>query len=294
MAKASISALVLTRNEECNIKACLESLNFCDDIVVLDSMSTDRTVSIAKSVQNVRVFERPFDTEWKQRNFGLHEIEYRHEWVYVCDADERVPSKLAEELQMIANRPQSETVAYRLRYKNFFMGRWIRHATSYPVWIIRFMRPDRVHYEQRETNVHPVVEGETGVLQSHFEHYSFNAGLRRWFEKHNFYSTLESAEGVAARTRGLPKLSNCLTRDPMVRRRALKDLSFQLRGRGAARFFYSYLIGGGFLDGVAGLHYCSMIATYEHWIEMKMRERLQDWNGRIDMHAQQLLKEPEK
>src|SRR6266536_6534387 len=89
------SVVILTLNEEHNIADCLRALSFTDDIVLVDSHSTDRTVEIAESFPNVRVYRRTFDTEYKQRNFALHEVEYKHDWVYICDADERVPADLA-------------------------------------------------------------------------------------------------------------------------------------------------------------------------------------------------------
>src|SRR4051794_10705307 len=97
------SVLVLTKNEEANIGACLAALAFSDDVVVLDSFSTDRTVEIARTFAKVRVVQRPFDTEYRQRNFGLHEVPFAHKWVYVCDADERLEPDLVEEILRVTN-----------------------------------------------------------------------------------------------------------------------------------------------------------------------------------------------
>src|SRR5688500_1729383 len=136
------SVVVLTKDEEVNIEACLRTLTFSDDIVVLDSYSTDRTVELAKSFPNVRVVQRHFDTEWKQRNFGLQDIPYKHPWVYICDADERVPQDLVDEMMQKINSPSLPYMAYRLRYKNMYLGKWIKHASGYPVWLIRHVRPE--------------------------------------------------------------------------------------------------------------------------------------------------------
>lgn len=287
-----VSVLVLTKNEEINIEGCLKSLGFSNDIVLLDSLSTDRTLEIARDFPNVRTVQRPFDTEWKQRNFGLHGITYKNPWVYICDADERVPAELADEILSITGGPAQEHAAYRLRYKNIYMARWIKHASSYPVWIMRLVRPERVTYEVRETNVHPIVEGTIGSLQTHFVHYSFNSGLRRWFQKHNFYSTREAMEGVKIRAGVRPRLRLLRNADPMTRRRAMKNFSYFLTGRAFFRFIAAYIFGLGCLDGLSGMHYCLMISMYEYWIELKINEQEADWNTRTNKLVEQLLREP--
>jgi len=286
------SVVILTLNEEHNIADCLRALSFTDDIVLVDSHSTDRTVEIAETFPNVRVYRRKFDTEYKQRNFALHEVEYKHDWVYICDADERVPGDLARELVETVRDASPATAAYRLRYKNMYLGRWIKHASSYPVWIIRLVRPRRVTYEVRETNVHPIVDGAIGELKSHFVHYSFNAGLARWFTKHNYYSTREAMEGVQIRKKSRPAIRCFWNADPMVRRRAMKNWSYFLIGRGFFRFVHLYIAKLGFLDGAAGFHYCMMIAMYEYWIELKMSEFESNWRSATDRRTQRLLSEP--
>jgi glycosyltransferase involved in cell wall biosynthesis len=285
------SAVILTLNEEHNIADCIQSLGFSDDIVILDSGSTDRTVQIAGSFPNVRVFRRTFDTEYKQRNFALHEIEYKHEWVYICDADERVPADLAREIVAVAtaNDPSRGHVAYRLRYRNMYLGRWIKHASGYPVWIIRLVRPRRVRYEVRETNVHPIVDGTVGELAGHFVHYSFSGGLERWFAKHNYYSTREAMEGVRIRATGRPPLRQLFAGDLMARRRAMKNFSYFLIGRGFFRFLHQYVLRLGILDGVSGFHYCMMISMYEYWIELKMTEFESNWRVQTDKTVRRLL-----
>src|SRR3954453_9612206 len=161
---AKLSVLILTKDEEVNIEACLRCFeSFSDDIVILDSLSTDRTVEIARqTVPGVRVVTRAFDTEYLQRNFGLHEIQYKHEWVYVCDADERIPPDLAAEMVRKVADPACPHAAFRVRYRNMYRGRWIKRATGYPVWLLRLVKPNRVRYEERETNVHPLVDGSIG------------------------------------------------------------------------------------------------------------------------------------
>ena len=190
-------------------------------------------------LENVRVRQRRFDTEYKQRNYALHEIEFKHPWVYICDAD--VPRGAGngrgdDARSSTRYRARCAPVAYRVRYKNMYLGKWIKHASSYPVWIIRLVRPECVSYEKgAKTNVHPVVEGAVGRLESHFIHYSFNSGLKHWLHKHNFYSSREAIEGIKVRHKGLSIL-----RVPQQWRShgardagQLKNLSYFLKERAA-------------------------------------------------------------
>ncbi len=155
----TVSVLIMTLNEEANLPACLASLDWCDDIVVLDSFSTDRTVEIARAA-GARIYQRAYDTEDRQRMYGLTEIEFRHAWVYTPDADEITPPDLRDEMLAIAADPDRPEVFFKARYKNMFMGRWIRHASLYPTWITRLVRPDRVHFER---SVHSRASGGPGA-----------------------------------------------------------------------------------------------------------------------------------
>jgi glycosyltransferase involved in cell wall biosynthesis len=284
------SVLILTRNEEKNIRACLENVGaFSDDIVVLDSHSTDRTCEIASAFPHVRVVQRKFDTEYLQRNFGLHEVPYKHPWLYVCDADERVTPELRDELMAVARNAGETRVAFRVRYKNMFFGKWIKHSSGYPVWLVRLFRPEKVRYEVRQTNVHPIIDGPVGELSGHFEHYSFESGLRRWFEKHNYYSDREAMEAVSVRKHGLPRLAQLFNKDPIVRRRAVKNMSFFLPWRGVFRYLFDAVGRMGVLDGPVGLRYTTMISMYEHWIEVKVREHEHAWHDRTNEVARKLL-----
>ena len=290
-AAGPVSVLVLTRDEQVNIADCLRTLAFSDDIVVLDSYSTDRTVEIAESFPNVRVVRRAFDTWSCHSNWALQHIKFRHPWVYYSDADERVTPELAAEITRHVSDPDQEHAAFRLRYKNMFRGRWLRHGGIYPVWLVRLFRPDRVRYEDRQVNAHPVVAGTLGELREHFIHYSFNKGLVPWLEKHNRYAQLEAHEATQVR-RGkvLSHLRALCSSDGPTRRRALKDLSFHLPGRALARFVYMYLLKRGCLDGLAGLHYALLISMYEHWTTLKTHEREADWAAATDRVAAQLLR----
>lgn len=265
-----ISVLVLTLNEEANLQRCLDSLKWSDDIVVLDSFSTDRTVEIAKAA-GARVVQRVFDNWSTHQNWALQNITFKHPWVYYSDSDEVVTPELQEEMLSLVSASPSNIVAYRLRYKNYFMGRWIRHCGIYPTWILRLFRPKKVRW-QRLVNPVAVVEGAEGRLRQHFEHYSFNKGLNAWFDKHNRYSWQEAEESLKSLAEGRVTFGNLTSSEPATRRRTLKELSFRLPCRPMLRFLYMYLLRFGFLDGIPGYHYCRLLAMYEYMIVLKMSE----------------------
>ena len=273
----SISVLIMTLNEEKNLPACLASLAWCDDIVVLDSFSTDGTVEIAQAA-GARVYQRAHDTESRQRTYGLKEIEYKYPWVYTPDADEVTPSDLRDEMLAIARDATRPESSFRIRYKNMFMGRWIKHSSLYPTWITRLVRPDRVRYE-RDAHSRCLTEGPEGRLNAHFIHYSFNKGMNAWYDKHNRYSSSEARETVTSLREKRVPWRDRLSGVPEVRRRALKELSMRLPFRPAARFGYMYVLRGGFLDGREGYHDCQLLAAYEYMIVIKTEELRRRENG---------------
>ena len=164
----SISVLVLTFNEELNIGGCLESVRWCDDVLVLDSFSTDRTLEIAQE-HDVRVVRRRFDNYAAQRNFGLQQ-KYKHPWVLMLDADERVPGDLHLEMIESVQRVEPTVDLFRMRRRDHLFGRWIRGSSGYPTWFGRLARVGRVRVE-RPFNEEYHADGEVGDLQGHLEHY---------------------------------------------------------------------------------------------------------------------------
>ena len=264
-----ISVLILTLNEESNLPRCLESVAWSDDIVVLDSFSSDRTGEIAKAA-GARVVQRAFDNERSQRKAAL-EVGFKHHWVYNPDADEVTPAALRDEMLRVVGDENRAEVAYRVRFKTMFMGRWVKHSSLYPTWVIRLFRPECVSFE-RSINLRYVVSGREGVLQNHFEHHTFNNGLNAWFEKHNRYSWHEAGESIRSLSKGSATVRDLFSRAPAARRRALKELSFRLPCRPFLRFVYMYLVRLGFLDGLPGYHYCRLLTIYEYMIVLKMKE----------------------
>ncbi|MEK7477469.1 MAG: glycosyltransferase family 2 protein [Candidatus Coatesbacteria bacterium] len=265
-----VSVLILTHNEEINLPDCLKSVAWSDDILVFDSFSSDRTVEIARSL-GARVQQHAFENYGAQREAARNLGGFKHEWVLAVDADERVDGELADEVRAIA-AGQSTHAAYRMRRKDFFQGRWIRHATLYPSWFVRFLRHRQVRYDPREVHEYPTVDGTVGELKGHLLHHSFNKGLDEWWTKHRAYSGAEArAELAALRRGGLDLVGLFDWRDPVRHRQALKALSFRMPARPVLRFLYMYVLRCGLLDGGPGYRYCRMLAEYERLIVRNLR-----------------------
>lgn len=267
-----VSVLILTYNEEANLPACLESVAWCDDVVVLDSYSQDKTAAIAEAA-GVRFFQRDFDNYAGQRSYGINEINYKYPWVLMVDADEVVSDGLVSEINNVLASVDDEVCLFRMRRKDYFLGKWIRFSSGYPTWFGRLMRIGRVRIE-RAVNEEYHTDGRIGLLREHLIHYPFNKGFQAWLEKHNRYSTME-AEAImsgasSAGTRN--RLAWLFHHDPSLRRKAVKRIFYRLPARPLLMFISLYFIRGGLLEGRAGFTYCMLRAWYEYMINCKVRE----------------------
>ncbi|HTU65462.1 MAG TPA: glycosyltransferase family 2 protein [Steroidobacteraceae bacterium] len=265
----SISVVILTLDEETNLAGCLESVRWCDDVVVLDSFSRDRTAEIAQRC-GARLELRAFDDYASQRNHALHGIRYRHGWVLMLDADERVPDDLRRDMLAAVEAATPDVTLFRMRRKDHLFGRWIRGSSGYPTWFGRLMRPDRVRVE-RAINEEYRTDGQVRELPSHLHHFPFNKGFAAWIQKHDRYSTMEAElrlqkQGTAAAEARL------LARDPTERRRALKALLYRMPLRPVIVFCGIYLGKGGIVEGRAGLTFSLLRAWYEYMIDCKTLE----------------------
>ncbi len=272
----TVSIFIQTLNEEDNLPGLLESVAWADDIVVLDSLSTDRTREISEAA-GARWFERPYDGRGNHQNWAMDTIEFKHQWVFYLDADERMTPELRTEIEAIIAdwdsgklTKDNAPVAYYCGRKNIFRGKWLKHAMA-PGNIMRFFQPPNIRFA-RDANPVPTVDGQTGYLKEHFIHYNFSKGIREWIERHNRYSTYEANETVKALKDSPVKLGNLFSSDRNTRRLELKNISFRMPFRPLLKFLYMYIVGLGFLDGRAGWTYCRLQAMYEYMIVLKVRE----------------------
>ncbi|MCP3932536.1 MAG: glycosyltransferase family 2 protein [Bacteroidetes bacterium] len=265
-----ISVLILTLNEEKNLPVCLPSLSWCDDVVVLDSFSTDQTQQIATRA-GVRFFQRRFDNYAAQRTYGLNEIAYQHPWLLMVDADEIWPEELIKEIEIEITKQENKICLYRFRRKDFFMGQWLKRSTGYPTWTGRLLKLGHVKVE-RNINEEYNTCGQVGFLKGHYHHFSFNNGITAWLNKHNRYSTMEAELLIQGDSEKL-SFKNIFHNDPTVKRKAIKSIVYRMPGRPFLMFIALYIFRGGFLDGKAGFIFCTLRAIYEYMIDLKVEEQ---------------------
>jgi glycosyltransferase involved in cell wall biosynthesis len=267
------SILILTKNEEANLPGCLESVKWCDDVVVLDSMSSDRTREIARAA-GARVEERAFDDFGSQRNHALEKIKFLHPWLFQLDADERFREELRKECEEMVRR--DEKSAYGVSGRYIFMGKWIRHCTQYPFPQVRLVKVGEVRFRKAGHGqaLDRAQRGE-GELREPFDHLNFSKGIGEWVERHRKYAKEE-----AGRTLDLLKeparIGGLLAKDRMERLRARKRILVRLPMRGAAKFLYLYFGCGGFLDGIPGLVYCGLQGWYENRIACELQRLVRE------------------
>jgi glycosyltransferase involved in cell wall biosynthesis len=293
-ASVPVSVIILTRNEEKNILACLESCRWCDDVHVLDCGSTDRTQEIARQ-WGAQVHFNPFVSFGVQRNWAIDHIPCKNTWHFHLDADERfTPAIVAEMLRLMGpDGKGSRLAAYFVPSKLMFGDKWLRYSGGYPTYQVRFFHSGKCRFVDYGHTQREECAGEIGWMVNPYLHYEFSRGMAEWFTKHNDYSTAEAREAVAVRSRGM-SFAGMASADALTRRRALKNLSFFFRARDVFRFIYMYFPRVGWLDAVPGFHYCMMMSSYEYWIELKIREQELGWPNRTTALAERLLAEARK
>ena len=266
-----ISVVVLTLNEESSLQRSLDSVAWSDDVLVLDSGSTDATVDIARRA-GARVLVRKFDSFAGQRNFAMDSGGLRHPWVLHLDADEVVPAALRDELGALARQRLPGFAVYRLPSRLIFMGKWLRHAGMYPAYQVRFGQAASLRFVDHGHGQREVQPPEqVGTCSAALDHYNFSKGINDWFSRHLRYARREAQLALAER--GLaPAWAELWRGDATRRRRALKQASARMPFRPLLRFLYVYIAKAGFLDGRAGLHYAALMASYQHLIDLNQSE----------------------
>lgn len=266
-----VTVIILTQDEEINIQACLESVVWSDDVILVDSGSQDQTLSFAKSTRpDVRIFSHPFQDFGDQRNWALDRTDPKHEWILFIDADERITPACATAIGAAVGQPGAN-VGYYLAPRNYFLGHWIRRCSLYPSWQLRLLKKGAVRFQKEGHGQREVTDGPLGYIYEPYDHFGFSKGIAEWMERHSQYATNETELIRRLRNEQL-RLRELFDHDPVIRRRCLKRLAARIPCRSLTRFLYLYVFCGGFLDGRAGLTFCMLRMGHETDIAAKLGE----------------------
>jgi glycosyltransferase involved in cell wall biosynthesis len=237
-----ISAIVTTFNEEAHIAGCIESLLWCDEILIVDSFSADRTPEIARGFDRVRFVQRTYFGSASQKNWAMDQV--TNEWILIFDADERCTPALQREIEeLLASGPRHE--GYTIKRRVHFLGRVIRFSGWQHDRVVRLIRNGSARYPNRRVHADMITRGPAPVLRNPMEHYmsdSLDEYVRR-IEKYSFWGAAQNwKEGRRA---GF----------------------VQVFGRSIWRFFRTFIFQLGILDGMHGLVFCMLqsYGTYLKW-----------------------------
>ncbi|MGH9369532.1 MAG: glycosyltransferase family 2 protein [Thermoanaerobaculia bacterium] len=250
----SLTAIVPTLNEEGNIAGCLASLSFADEILVVDSVSTDRTVEIAKTAPKARVLQHEYFGNGPQCNWAMERA--AHPWVLIVDADERVTPALAREIEQLLSG-EAAADHYRVRRDDVFFGRVLRHGGLGSHGLVRLVRRGSAWYPNKRVHADLETRGRTPTLRHRLTHYTYRS-FGDYVEKLHRYAEWGAADRFR---RG--------------RRAGLLSVAFHP----AWRFFRMYVLQAGFLDGAAGLvvcglqGYCTFLKYARLWEWSQMERR---------------------
>jgi glycosyltransferase involved in cell wall biosynthesis len=275
--KVPVSILVPIKNEAANLPRSLASVAWADEIFVVDSQSTDGSQAIAEA-HGAQVLQFDFNGIWpKKKNWALEHLPFKHEWVFILDADEVMPPAAEAEFRRIVTDANHPVDGYWINRRFMFMGKWLKHA-YYPNWNLRLFKHRLGRHEKltdvatasgdNEVHEHVVVTGKTGRLQCEMDHYAFPS-VDVFVEKHNRYSNWEAR---VALDRFLKGSGQSLQSKEVGKLRRLKQISQHLPCRPLLRFLFVYLWQRGFLDGKEGYHFARLHAVYEYLCVVKTVE----------------------
>jgi glycosyltransferase involved in cell wall biosynthesis len=278
--KLPITVIILTYNEEKNIEECLKSIHgFFEEIFIVDSFSTDKTIEIAKKYTD-KIYQHEFENYSSQRNWALNNLPIRTEWVLNLDADHRVTKELIDELKEIFSKGLEKNFnGFLISRKTIFMGKWIKYGGHYPVYHAILFRKNSGRCEKRLYDQHFVVNGKLRKLKGDVIDIVADS-IDKFISKHIKWAYLEAKEQMIKREKDIkPSLFG----NPIQKRRFFREIynKFPLFIRPFLYFIYRYFLRFGFLDGIEGLIFHFLHALwYRFIVDVKIYELKKYGNNR--------------
>lgn len=281
--KSPVSVIIPVKNEERNIAACLESVAWADEVWVVDSHSTDRTLDIARKYTD-KIAQFDYTGGYpKKKNWALENLLFAHEWVLIIDADERVRPELKAEIRaVLAASEQAD--GYYINRRLIFLGRWIKHCGWYPSWNLRLFKHRLGRYEKLETedientgdvevHEHIILKGRAEYLKHDLLHEDFKS-VYHFVDRHNRYSNWDARvyANLSLGIYGSASIKASPFGSPLERKRFIKRLWARFPARPLLRFLWMYVVRLGFLDGKSGLIFCTLMSMHEAVISAKLYE----------------------
>jgi len=237
VSKCKLSVIVITLNEERNIAECLQSVQWADEIILVDSESSDNTVEIAKNYTS-KIFIRKWDGYSSTKNFALQQC--KNDWILWLDADERVTPELKQSIQQVVNEDGKNFDGYEVSRRAYFLKKWIRHCGWYPGYVVRFFRKNKAKFIAVRVHESIEIEGKIGKLKGNLIHYT-DENIKQYFEKFNMYTSLASVDLYEN-----------------GKRFSIIDLTI----RPLFMFFKMFFLRLGFLDGIHGFILSVLSSAY--------------------------------
>lgn len=275
---ANLTIIILTKNEEQNLKKCIASFKgVAQRIVIIDSYSTDKTVVLAKSL-GAEVYEHPFENHAAQFNWALDNIDLQTEWVMKVDADEEFTPELADEIREKLDKLPASVNGVILRRRVYFMGRWLKHGGMYPQLLLRIFRVGHGMSEMKLMDEHLIItDGDAVTFKYDFSDNN-NKSLEWWIGKHNWYSNKEvlDQQMKADVQNGEESVGETATSLQAKTKRFVKNHGYYSLPkflRAHIYFLYRYYFRLGFLDGTEGKIFTFLQAYwYRFLVDAKMYE----------------------